>query len=303
MRGKNFQLNPIYISIIFVLFSIIWFHFTSKLSVSHSMNEHILVDKQLMSDIVYSLIAGINLFVFIKWQNDRFLKIIDKLSNREHELKDALDKEEILLTEVHHRVKNNLAMISGLMDLQLLQTEDEDIRYLLTNIQIRLKSIALVHETLYQDFLSSEIRIDDYLHGLIHSIQNLYQNVDQNIELNMDIEPLSLDLSHAVPFGLLTTELLTNAYKHAFPDNRSGRIDIQLKNLGDNKYELYFKDNGVGLNDNLLTDQPHTLGFKLIQTLTKQLKAHIKLDLDNGFGVSLVFNNPTKIPAMASKAG
>jgi len=224
-----------------------------------------------------------------------FRDITVEHKNREL-IKHSLKEKEALLTEIHHRVKNNLATVTGLIDLQLIQTDEVPLINLLSNIQVRIKSIALVHEKLYQDYLFSEIRLDTYLEDLTKNIDDIFTNLglpvymNKNISCLLDIEPILIDMNKAVPFGLLATELITNAYKHAFPNNQKGHIHITLKKQNDDMYYFKVKDNGVGIVDDSLLDQPHTTGFQLIQTLSNQLQAKWQVDLKNGFGVTFKFD-------------
>ena len=204
-------------------------------------------------------------------------------------LEDSLKEKETLLAEIHHRVKNNLAMITGLIDLQLFQTDNKEVHRVLNNTQVRLKSIALVHEKLYNDYLFAEINFEEYLRDLIDSISPIFDE-KKDIKIILDTIPVTIDMIQAVPFGLLATEMITNAYKHAFKDRKNGEIRISLKKENDGEYSLKVKDNGVGLNDELAFKQPTSLGFKLIQTLTRQIGAKITMQQTNGLEYTIYFH-------------
>lgn len=204
-------------------------------------------------------------------------------------LEESLEEKESLLEEIHHRVKNNLATISGLIELQLFQTENKQIQKILKNTQLRLKSIALVHEKLYNDYLFSNLDIEDYLHDLVDTIVTLY-NSDKDISIIFETEPIKLDMVQAVPFGLLATEIITNSYKHAFKGRKDGKITISLKKEKNGNYFFSVKDNGIGLPDNYKLGDSNSLGLKLIQTLSRQIGATIKTNHIDGTGYTLLFD-------------
>ncbi len=204
-------------------------------------------------------------------------------------LEESLNEKETLLAEIHHRVKNNLAMITGMIDLQLFQNDNKEVHRVLHNTQVRLKSIALVHEKLYNDYLFAEINFDEYLKDLIEGFRPIF---DEKININivMDTIPITIDMVQAVPFGLLATEIITNAYKHAFKNRKNGEIRISMKIEPDGSYSLRIKDNGEGLPDEMAFKRPTSLGFKLIQTLTRQIGAKIKIEQNDGLGYTIYFN-------------
>ena len=280
--------KPLLITFLFIVISINWFQFSRILITSYQ--------EQIISDIIYSILGGSLLYYLIRRYNNKLKSRIKDLIDRESELKELVDEKDALLSEIHHRVKNNLATISGLIDLQIMDENAPETRHLLLKTQHRIKSIALVHEKLYQDYLFSEIRLDTYLEDLTKNIDDIFTNrglpvyMNENISCLLDIEPILIDMNKAVPFGLLATELITNAYKHAFPNNQKGHIHITLKKQNDDIYYFKVKDNGVGIVDDSLLDQPRTTGFQLIQTLSNQLQAKWQVDLKNGFGVTFKFD-------------
>ncbi|HKJ30970.1 MAG TPA: histidine kinase dimerization/phosphoacceptor domain -containing protein [Balneolales bacterium] len=207
-------------------------------------------------------------------------------------LEESLEEKETLLEEIHHRVKNNLATISGLIELQLFKTQSEEARRILTNTQGRLKSIALVHEKLYNDYLFSEIDLEDYLEDLVESIRDLLKS-EKDITFSFDTESVTIDMVQAVPFGLLATEIITNSYKHAFKNREQGKIHIALKRLDNGTYSFTVKDNGIGLPDDYELGQSDSLGLKLIQTLTQQIGATISIDHSDGVSYTLLFELKT----------
>jgi two-component sensor histidine kinase len=158
------------------------------------------------------------------------------------------------------------------------------------NIQRRIKSIALVHEKLYQDYLFSEINFDEYLNELVAIIHSIYQCDHKKIDFELSAAPLRINMDKAIPLGLLTSELITNAYKHAFKNNFDGKINISLEQQGDSNYKLFVKDGSNGTHINELYKDHSSLGVELIHTLCKQINANAELNDNNGSGVSILFS-------------
>lgn len=212
------------------------------------------------------------------------------ISNRikaEQEIKEALNEREVLLAEIHHRVKNNLAVVSGIMQLQIFESEDEKLKEKLDVCQTRIKSIGLIHELLYQSSSFSRISFNKAIKRLVEEI-SLMTKTDKQIDVNVNLEKVDLNVNQAIPFTLILNELLTNVYKHAFPDQGSGRIDLTLKEKGD-RVHLILKDNGVGLPEDVTIKNVSSLGFKLVEVLSKQLNADLKYESDGGSTFNLSF--------------
>ncbi|HKJ34068.1 MAG TPA: PAS domain S-box protein [Balneolales bacterium] len=206
---------------------------------------------------------------------------ITRLIEYEEELKTSLNEKEVLLTEIHHRVKNNLATISGLMELQIEHSDNDQLRNLLSEGQSRVKSIALIHEKLYHNKTLSKINIAKYISDLNESIRKSFYLEDSKIKVNTNCEDLYLNINQGVPFGLMLNEMFYNAYQHAFVNNKSGNIYIDIQQDKD-EINIIFSDDGKGLPQKIDLDHPDSLGFKLILTMTRQLKGNILVDNSNG---------------------
>ena len=185
-------------------------------------------------------------------------------------ISDSLKEKDVMLSEIHHRVKNNLAVISGLLEMQVWNTEDETIAEILRDSQLKIKSMSLVHEKLYQNENFVDIDIAAYTKELVEEIQRSYQQSGKNIEISYDCDPISVTLNQAIPISLLLNECVVNIYKHAFKNMSGGEIFIKMRQKG-NKVGILIADNGVGLPDTFQVDAPGTMGMLLIETLTKQL--------------------------------
>jgi len=212
---------------------------------------------------------------------------ITYLKNYQSRLEESLAEKEILIKEIHHRVKNNLAVISGLFALQAMYVDKEDAETLtiLQESQSRIKSIAAIHEKLYQNHVFSSIEIKGYLTDVVSEIAETYVRNDKKIKIEVLGDEVSLNVNQAVPFGILANELIVNAYKYAFDGKNHGKIDVSLTVVGE---ELIFcvGDNGIGLAEDFDINELNSLGMTLIQTLAEQLDAVFDWDTKKGEGVN-----------------
>jgi two-component sensor histidine kinase len=212
----------------------------------------------------------------------------ERVEQRTRELKDSLREKEALLKEVHHRVKNNLQVISSLLKLQALHLPDPAARAMFVESQARVQSIALVHEKLYQAKDLSNIPFNEYVHSLMSSLLHA-QNADgRGISANLDIAPIHLSVEHAIPCGLILNELVTNSLKHAFPDGRGGAIHVMLRRIG-SEVQLTVGDDGVGLPDRIEPREARSLGLDLVFTFAEQLDATVKIRRSPGTEFRLAF--------------
>ena len=201
-------------------------------------------------------------------------------------IKRSLAEKEVLLREIHHRVKNNMQVISSLLSMQSQYVEGEEIRRALEESRLRVRSMALVHEKLYQTTDLSSIDFADYLRGLAGKVVGAYAHGGVHIELRYDLEPLSLGLDVAVPCGLITNELISNAVKYAFPSGRAGSIRVELHRCeveGLSGLELVVADDGVGLPEGFDLDRVASLGLRLVSQLTRhQLHGRVEFSGERG---------------------
>ena len=200
----------------------------------------------------------------------------------EAKIQTSLREKEILLQEVHHRVKNNLQVISSLLDLQSQEIEDKGMLELFRESQNRVQSMAIVHEKLYQSKDFAKINFAEYAESLTSYLFKAYVLNINNITLDLDIADVNLNIDTAIPCGLIINELVSNALKYAFPYNTQGTIRIALHSESDNHLKLTVQDNGVGLPMNWDVKSVKSLGIQLVNILTKQLKGTIELDKSGG---------------------
>lgn len=195
----------------------------------------------------------------------------------EKRISESLHEKNILLAEIHHRVKNNLAVISGLLQMQMWNMEDENARIALQHSQLRIQSIALVHEKLYQNETFADINISGFVRELVDAVSESFKSPDKQIELCYDLEEIRMNINQAVPLSLLLNECIVNAYKHAFRGKNEGKIDIHLEKNGD-LVEIQVEDNGHGLPDDFDFEKQQSLGVTLIRTLVSQLRGEARYE-------------------------
>ena len=209
-------------------------------------------------------------------------RVEEALRESEARLRKTLAEREILLREVHHRVKNNLQVISSLLTLQLGHSKNRHLQALLRDSQARIKAIALVHEKLYQTEGQDLVDLKGYLTDVVDVVLALYASNAKHIDISVAAEPVSLGLDAAVRCGLVVNELVTNAVRHAFPRKRHGQVAVVLAKIGDDQAEITVKDNGVGLASRINPRTVETMGLRLVCHLTAQLAGAVTIDRGHG---------------------
>jgi len=199
-------------------------------------------------------------------------------------LKASLAEKETLLKEIHHRVKNNLQIICSLISLQASKIGDQAQQSLFQDTCDRIRSMALVHEKLYQSKDLGRVELAEYTSQLMNDILRSNGTVAEKVQLRLELEPVLLPVDVAIPCGLILNELTTNALKHAFHDRPSGEISVQLRATPEEIVQVDFRDNGTGFPHHVDWRSPNTLGLQLVHMLTDQL--HGKMDIQNGQGAN-----------------
>jgi PAS domain S-box-containing protein len=212
-----------------------------------------------------------------------------KRKHAEKQLKESLREKEVLLQEIHHRVKNNMQIISSLLNLQAGQMKDKDFIKMVKDSQSRIRSIALVHEKLYRSRDFSNINFSDYVQTLaVHLFQ--FNQVNSNlIQLKLNLEDVFLDLQTAIPCGLILNELVTNSLKHAFPEGKGGEIIIELHPLEEHTFQMVVKDNGVGIPEDLDIGNATSMGLQIVTILVNQLEGSMEVQREGGTTVKIIF--------------
>lgn len=220
--------------------------------------------------------------------NYHVLNDLTRQKEAEQKLIDAFNDRGILLSEIHHRVKNNLAVISGLLQLQVLSASDDVDTGLLEKSIQRINTIALIHEQLYTSENFSDISIVDHIKNQVENLAILHQKEKgADIDLNMELHDVTININQALPLGLLINEILTNAYNYAFVDRDTGTIDIKLFEE-DSTIHLNIKDNGIGMDKAMIEDEGN-IGHLLIKNLLMQLEAVSHVETEGGVSYQIEF--------------
>ena len=235
----------------------------------------------------------------LRFVSDQVAMVIHR-KQAEAALHASLREKEVLLREIHHRVKNNMQVISSLLNLQARHIEDPAVLEMFQESQRRIRSMALVHEKLYLSKDLSNIEFSQYIQSLALHLFHFYQ-VDSNlIKLKMDMEKIFMNINAAIPCGLIVNELISNALKHAFPDGRGGEISIELRRAQGNKFLLIVSDTGIGFPDGLDFRDTATLGMQIITMLVEQLDGRIELSRQNGSSFKIMFEESIYKPSLES---
>jgi hypothetical protein len=213
----------------------------------------------------------------------------DEITLKSQMLSAALKEKELLMKEVHHRVKNNMQIIISLLKLQSEKINDKQVEVYFSEARNRIQSMALIHEFLYKKERMDYMQMDEYIKQLILEIQISYTQPNHIIEMDVDLDAIQLDFDTSIPLGLIINELVTNAYKHAFPTG-VGHIWVSFKKLKKN-YQLIVKDNGIGTPDNYKEKMENSLGMELIHLLSQQINAQLSIIHDKGLEVKITMSS------------
>jgi PAS domain S-box-containing protein len=226
-----------------------------------------------------------NVLISATLAGDEIIGMMMDITDRKkatEKIKTALKEKEILLQELHHRVKNNMQVISGLIELQSLQLDDEAAREIFNETRDRVSSMALIHENLYKASDLGNINFEEYIKTLTKHLFHSY-NVDFDVvQLKIDVKDVFLDVQVGIPCGLIINELVSNVLKHAFPKDKIGEIEVSLLPAGDGRYTLIVKDTGIGFPKKLDFRKTKSLGMQLVTMLVDQLEGTIELNREHG---------------------
>ncbi|MFW6123602.1 MAG: PAS domain S-box protein [Acidobacteriota bacterium] len=218
------------------------------------------------------------------------IKDITEQRKAEEKIKKSLQEKEVLLKEIHHRVKNNMQVISSLINIQARRIKDPEAQEMFKAARNRVMSMALVHERLYRSEDLAGIDFSQYIEKMSVHLMSYYRELSQNIELKKEIENIFLDVTKAVPLGLITNELLTNSLKHAFTNKEKGEIKIEFFKKA-NTYYLSISDNGKEFPKNLDFRKAESMGLDLVNSLVEQIKGNIELHRNKGTTFEITFKD------------
>jgi two-component sensor histidine kinase len=210
----------------------------------------------------------------------------------------SLAEKETMLREIHHRVKNNLQIISSLLSLQINKISDPRTIEALRDSQSRVQSMALVHEHLYRGEDFSRIDFSDYIHALATNLFQSYKAADENIQFEQEIAEISVDISTAIPLGLIINELITNSLKYGFKEKKDGLLSITATEDAQS-LNIIVGDNGSGIPEGITLENQTSLGLRLVKTLTGQLHGTVAIDRTGGTKFVFTFPKPAEIPGKA----
>jgi PAS domain S-box-containing protein len=246
--------------------------------VSHQFS-HVFGDEHLYFENRYSKINNNEAIVVVR---DTTLEI-----ENENDLKDSLKEKEVLLKEVHHRVKNNLQIINSILNLQSSYIEDEKTLEIIHESQNRIRSMSYIHESLYQTSNFSSINFKEYIENLLSNLVYSYQ-IGTKIKIDREIENIDLSLDQAIPCGLILNELITNALKYAYTVDEEGEVYISIRK-NENKIEVIVQDFGIGLPKNFDIETADSLGLSLVHTLTEQIDGELTIKSNGGTKILIIF--------------
>ena len=218
------------------------------------------------------------------------LRDITDRKRSEEQVKSSLKEKEVLLQEIHHRVKNNMQIISSLLNLQSRNISDKKVKDMFNMSRDRIKSMALIHEKLYQSRDLSKINFAHYIQSLTVHLLHTYNAKEDRIKLSAEAKDVFLDISKAIPCGLIVNELVSNSLKHAFPHDMKGNIRVQLNAGNNGDVRLSVSDDGIGISEGVDVQKPESLGLQLVNDLIDQLGGTLELDLNRGTSYKISFS-------------
>ncbi len=218
-----------------------------------------------------------------------YLRDITERKAAEDRLQASLSEKEVLLREVHHRVKNNMQVISSLLSLQSRRVQDPGVQEMFRESQRRIRSMALVHERLYQSSDLSRIEFSQYIRNLASHLFQSYQVSSNRVHLRLDTEEVFININTAIPCGLILNELVSNALKHAFPEGRTGEVAVELRRAPADRYLIRVSDDGVGYPRSLDFRSTETLGMQIVNTLVAQIDGAIEFSRERGTVFAITF--------------
>ncbi|CAM3365080.1 sensor histidine kinase [Zobellia roscoffensis] len=261
-----------------------------KLALEKSRNDMMAKDRNI-NLVLISLLFTLVGFAGLVYAYLKSIKNQRLIAEQKYIIENSLVEKDSLLKEIHHRVKNNLQMVSSLLSLQTKNTRSKAAIEALEEGKSRVKAMALIHQKLYQNEDLSVIEMQSYIESLINSVQSVYKKGGHNINITVDAEGVELDIDRAIPFGLMLNELVSNSFKYAFPENdENGKIYIHIRKIGEKEGYFEYSDNGIGLPDDTDERANSSMGIRLMNRLANQLQTTLNIDKTAEDGVRYWFN-------------
>ena len=246
--------------------------------------------------VAFLCMCALSLGIFINLKKNQRQKSIiaeqkETVEKQNEVIKESLTEKETLLREIHHRVKNNLQIISSLLNIQSQYIVDENVLSSIQEGQSRVQAMSLIHQNLYQSEHLSNVDIENYLRELVVYLSEMFVGSDKSIQVEVEAAKIQFDVDTAIPLGLIVNELVSNAYKYAFNERNSGKIKIRIKALSDVEYELDVNDDGNGLPTDFDPKKSKSLGLKLVSILSRQLRGTMSFNSDRGTSIVIKFKD------------
>jgi PAS domain S-box-containing protein len=217
------------------------------------------------------------------------IRDITERKRAEERINASLKEKEVLLSEIHHRVKNNLQTIVSLLNMSSMQADTQEARDLLREARAKVFTMALIHTQLYQEKQFNQIDMGKHVRQLINHLGQTYIEKEKTIRAVVEASDVRLSINQAIPCGLVLNELVSNAFKHAFEDKHDGRIQVSLRYIDTDMVGIKVKDDGIGIPEDVDIGKPKTLGLELVHALVKQLMGVVQFSRDNGTEVNIQF--------------
>ncbi|MEA2095964.1 MAG: sensor histidine kinase, partial [Candidatus Cloacimonadota bacterium] len=279
-KDKSYRLTLFLIVLLFIVIAIFLFHNNNK---NNKLNKLLEETNEELEDKVALRTSE------LVETNENLREEIIVRKETEDKLTSSLDEKDVMLKEIQHRVKNNLQIISSILNLQSRASDNEESIKILTDTYNRIMTMSLVEERLYASDDFALVDFDKCVRSLIDNLSGIYRSMTSHIKFIIDCENIFLNLSTAVPCGLLINEIVSNAIKHGFPDHKKGEVVINMKNVKDDLYMLKISNNGVSMPPKIDYDNPKSAGMELIRVLIIQLSADVEITKENGVLYKLKF--------------
>jgi two-component sensor histidine kinase len=259
----------------------------ADLTAANQLNEINLARQQQVQRWLILIVVLVVIIAVLLFNQYRIKQRTNRVLREKNEvIQKSLEEKEVLLREIHHRVKNNLQFISSMLRLQTRHVSDPQTRAVLEEGNHRINSMALVHQKLYQEDNLTGVDMVSYIENLLDTLRHAYRAKERQIEVQTQLDPFVLDIDTALPIGLIVNELVTNSFKHAFAEEERGSIIVILQKK-ENNLVLIVKDNGKGLSPTFNLSANDRFGFELIESLASKLKARLELSEGPGLEVTL----------------
>jgi two-component sensor histidine kinase len=228
---------------------------------------------------------------------EQLVKEIELRTKNEELVKKSLHEREILLAEIHHRVRNNLAIISGLINIQANSLKEEKSKEIFEETKNRIYAMALIHTLLYQNKSFADIDFSQYIDLFCGNIQKSY-HTHSGVTIEKNIEKVDFDINTAIPLAMIINELVTNSFKHAFKDQSKGKITINLKKAGDDQFKICISDDGPGIDKDINSLLSEGIGLDIVRSLTEQIDGQLHYTNEHGSNFTVTF--PSTAPRVTS---